>query len=141
MSTPDDTTGLTKDAGWQFGLRRTFSYPRAALWDLLFSERGLSVWLGRLTSPLALRQAYATEEGIEGMLRVFTPYSHIRMSWKPSHWENASRLQIRVMGDEKKVKLSFHQEKLADAGQREEMKAWWNAKMQALESLLAGEQG
>lgn len=128
--------GLTKDAGWQFGLRKTFPYSQEYLWDFMFSSSGLSIWLGKLEYEPAIGKEYKTEEGIEGKVRVLTPYSHIRMEWKRPGWENFSIVQVRVIGDQQKATISFHQEKLADEAQREEMKEYWNSKMKEIGTQL-----
>ena len=74
--------GLTIDAGWQFGLRKTFPYSQEYLWDFMFSDKGLKIWLGEIKNELEIKKSYRTKDGIEGFVRVFTPYSHIRMNWK-----------------------------------------------------------
>ena len=38
--------GKTKDAGFQFGARKTFDLDFHKAWDFLFSKEGLKVWLG-----------------------------------------------------------------------------------------------
>jgi len=105
----------------------------------LFSDKGLKIWLGELEGELEIKQAYKTKEGIKGFVRVFKPYSHIRMKWKKQNWENISTVQVRVMGDHEKAKVSFHQEKLLDNDQREEMKLYWNKKMTEIEKMLTTE--
>jgi len=128
--------GLTKDAGWQFGLRKTFPYAQQYMWDFMFSDKGLTIWLGKPDEELEIGKEYKTEEGIEGKVRILTPYSHIRMEWKKPGWENTSTVQVRVIGDQQKATISFHQEKLADEAQREEMKEYWNSKMKEIETEL-----
>lgn len=136
MKSREKPVGLTKDVGWQFGLSKTFPYAQTYLWDFMFSEAGLSIWLGELTDELKVKKNYRTKGGIEGFVRVFTPYSHIRMNWKKKNWENTSTVQVRIMGDDKKATIRFHQEKLQDHNQREEMKLHWNKIMTAIERAL-----
>src|SRR5690606_9346927 len=121
MNTPEKPVGLTRDAGWQFGLRKTFPFSQKYLWDFLFSEQGLKLWLGELEEALSIKQPYRTQQGIEGTVRVFNPYSHVRMTWKKKEWQNVSTVQVRVMGSNEKAVISFHQEKMADSIQRDEM--------------------
>ena len=139
MKSPEKPVGLTKDVGWQFGLSKTFPYAQKYLWDFMFSEAGLAIWLGEITGELKVKEAYSTKEGIEGFVRVFTPYSHIRINWKRKNWKNTSTVQVRIMGDDKKATISFHQEKLLDQNQREEMKLYWNKIMTAIEKAQATE--
>ena len=130
--------GKTKDAGYQFGIRRTFPHPADKIWDFLFSESGLQIWLGELRTPLELKKAYKTEDGIEGVVRVFKPNSHIRLTWKKPGWENHSTVQVRLIDKGEKSTVAFHQEKLQDADQRAEMKEYWNSRMQQFKDELSG---
>jgi hypothetical protein len=42
--------GQTKDVGFQIGVRRTFPVSVNLAWDFLFSDKGLSFWLGKIDS-------------------------------------------------------------------------------------------
>lgn len=139
MKKQGKSVGLTKDAGYQFGIRKTFPYSQEYLWNFMFSDKGLKIWLGELKEDLEIEKAYQTKEGIEGLVRVFTPHSHIRMNWKKENWENNSIVQVRVIGDQEKATISFHQEKLLDNNQREEMDLYWNKKMTEIEKMITAE--
>lgn len=129
-------TGLTKDAGWQFGLRKTFHRSSEDIWDFLFSEQGLNIWLGSLDQELALHENYRTSEGIEGRINVLAPYSHIRLSWKPKDRQQFTHLQLRVMGSNHKTVISFHQDHLEDEKERDAVKVYWNKKMREIGDKL-----
>lgn len=129
-------TGKTKDAGHQFGLRKTFPYPAEQMRDFIFSGKGLQIWLGILENELEIKKPYKTKKGFEGVVRVFKPLSHIRLTWKKKDWENTSLVQVRVIEKGEKSTLSFHQEKLQDANQRAEMKEYWNKKMNEIRNSL-----
>lgn len=137
MKSPDKPVGLTKDAGWQFGLRKTVPYSQVKVWDFLFSRDGLNTWLGTLIEEPELKQSFTTKEGVEGMIRLLIPHSHIRMSWKKSGWENTSTVQVRVLEAKGKATISFHHEKLLNEQQREEVQVYWNEKMTNIETALA----
>lgn len=139
MKRQEKPVGLTKDVGWQFGLRKTFLYSQEYLWDFMFSDEGLKIWLGELREELEIKKAYKTKEGIEGLVKVFTPYSHIRMNWKKKDWENVSTVQVRVIGNDEKATISFHQDNLLDNNQKEEMKLYWNKKMTEIENAITNE--
>lgn len=108
----ENQVGKTKDVGFQFGIRKTFSVSTEKVWNLLFSENGLKIWLGKLKSKLEIKKEYETENGTKGLIRVFKPNSHIRLNWKPKNWENMSTIQIRVIGNQEKTTVAIHQEKL-----------------------------
>ena len=125
--------GKTKDVGYQFGIQKTFSISEKVAWDFMFSDHGLKIWLGELTTSFSLNENYTTKNGIEGFIRVFKPYSHIRMNWKKKEWNNMSTLQVRVIGKGKnKTLISFHHEKLLDSSQRVEAKEYWNKIMDTI---------
>ena len=129
--------GKSKDAGYQFGLRKTFALSKQQVWDFMFSEEGLAIWLGELTDDLELKNTYHTKEGVEGLVRVFEPDSHVRMSWKKKEWKNSSTVQVRIIPKaQNKTVISFLHEKLTNAKQRLEMKAYWNDKMSRISELL-----
>ena len=128
--------GQTKDVGFQFGLRKTFSITTEEAWDFCFSEEGLKIWLGDLESELELKKTYQAKNGISGLVRVLKPNSHIRLNWKKESWKNMSTVQVRVIGNQEKTTISFHQEKLLDAEQRNEMKEYWNKVMNEITGIL-----
>ena len=128
--------GQTKDVGFQFGLQKTFPHEFEKMWDFMFSKNGLNTWLGELKEELKVKKTYKTKDGIEGLVRVFKPLSHIRINWKKKDWENMSTVQVRVIKKNDKSIISFHQEKLLNAEQRAEMKAYWNEKMKDITNEL-----
>jgi len=103
--------GKTKDVGFQFGIRKTFTISTENVWGFLFSEKGLKIWLGKLNNELEIKKEYETENGITGLVRVFKANSHIRLNWKAKTWENMSTVQIRVIGNKSKTTIAIHQEK------------------------------
>ncbi|MEM8999036.1 MAG: SRPBCC domain-containing protein [Bacteroidota bacterium] len=122
--------GKTKGVGFQFGLQKTFPVSEQHAWDFMFSDKGLGIWLGELKTDLGPKKIYRTKDGVEGLVRVFKPGSHIRMNWKKKYWKNMSTVQVRVVEKSKnKTVISLHHEKLTDAKQRSEMKVYWNRKM------------
>ena len=62
--------------------------------------------------------------------------SHIRLSWKKKNWENSSTIQVRVFGNQEKTTISFHQEKLLNGEQRDEMKKYWNEVMNVIANKM-----
>ncbi len=134
----ENQVGKTKDVGFQFGIRKTIPVSNEKVWDFLFSENGLKIWLGKLNSELELKKEFKTENGITGFVRVFKPNSHIRLNWKPKTWENMSTVQIRVIGNETKTTIAIHQEKLLNSEQRNEMKEYWTQKINLLTNYING---
>lgn len=129
--------GLTKDVGWEIGVRKTMAVSANIAWDFLFSDNGIKSWLGEVKSEeLRDGESYKTRNGTKGVVRIFKPYSHIRMTWKRKNWENTSTLQIRIIPLKDSATISFHQEKLADNEQREDMKQHWESVIKDIEKAL-----
>lgn len=128
--------GETKDAGFQFGLRKTFYISFEEAWDFMFSTNGLKIWLGMLATELAEKQTYKTKEGIEGEIRLIKVNSHIRLTWKKKGWDNFSQLQVRVLNKNGKSVISFHHDHLLDFNQRNEIEGHWNKVMEKISKEL-----
>lgn len=132
--------GLTRDTGYQIGVRRTLPITLADAWALLFSPEGLALWLGNgaaLPWPPDKGAQYRLPDGAQGEIRVFKPLSHIRITWQPEGWARASTIQVRVMpanGD--RAVIAFHQEHLPDGAAREARRAHFSAALDALEARL-----
>jgi uncharacterized protein YndB with AHSA1/START domain len=128
--------GDTKDAGFQFGLRKTFHISFDEVWNFMFSLNGLKIWLGSLAIELSEKQDYKTKEGIEGEIRLLKVHTHIRLTWKKKGWDNVSQLQVRVMDNKGKTVISFHHDHLSDVNQRNEVRAHWNKVMEKISKEL-----
>ena len=129
--------GRTAEVGYQIGVRRTLPFSEEAIWGLLLSPEGIAVWLG---GPIEMAQGtrYTLADGTSGEVRVYTPWSHCRVSWQSPGWARPSLIQVRVIPAKSGTTLSFHQEHLRDAAARTEMKARWEAVIGALEAKLGG---
>ncbi|WP_202390814.1 SRPBCC domain-containing protein [Flavobacterium sp. Sd200] len=118
--------GLTEDTGYQIGVRKTYPVSLHAAWNFMFSYDGIKLWLGYKGVPVWKKgQEYTTKTGTYLCIRVYNELSHARLAYKRKDWENTSTLQIRIIAAKTGTTISIHQEKLADAEQREEMKLHW----------------
>ncbi|GIO14033.1 hypothetical protein J19TS2_35880 [Cohnella xylanilytica] len=133
--------GLTADAGYQIGVRRTLPIGRDRAWDFLLSPEGRRLWLGDVTDlQLQAGAVYRSVEGIAGEFRVVKPKEQLRLTWQPKGWEKPSTLQIRLLSSRPdKTTLSFHQEKLSDAAARERMKERWEEALAVIAERTTGE--
>ena len=124
--TENKSVGKTKSSGYQVGVRRSVDLPIETVWQFLLSKKGMAIWLGTWEfDKWETGIEYRTKEGIQGIVRIFKVYSHIRLSWRRMGWTSDSILQIRTIGGDRKTIISFHQEKLMNPLQREEMKQYW----------------
>jgi len=101
--------GLTKDAGWQFGVRKSIPVNASEVWDFLFSDNGTKLWL----------------KGADKEFSTYKDHSHIRTKWKLKGWTNEATLQMRVLKNAGNTTIAFHLDKLLDEKQREETNNYW----------------
>ncbi len=137
--TAQKPVGLTASVGYQIGVRRTIPVQTKHAWDFFFSPEGLSIWLGDIQHiPLQKGQSFQIKDGCSGELRVVKPGGHVRMTWKRADWEEPpSTLQVRFLTPSSdKTTISFHQEKLANASTREEMKEHWEQALAKIDAAL-----
>lgn len=128
-------TGLTKDAGWQIGVSRTLPHPPTTVWDLVSGPRGLALWLGtgvQLSSPRR-GSAYRTDAGVAGEVRGYRHGERIRLTYGPT------TVQVTLTPAEGgRTVLRFHQERMADARERERQRAHWRRALAAIAEALDG---
>jgi len=132
-----ESTGKTKDAGYQVGVRRTFPVTVHDAWDYLFSEKGIQTWLGyHYEIKWQRNQQYTTKYGTHICIRTYKDLSHVRLKYQKKDWDNNSTIQLRVLYAKTGTTISFHQEKLLDELQRNEMKTHWDRVLHQIEKHL-----
>jgi len=130
--------GLTKDAGWQIGARRTMDVPPERLWNFILSPEGLREWLGEVDAFIWIEKApYNLPDGTHGEVRIYKPHSHVRLTWHPPAYPRASTIQVRVIPKGDRSVLVFHQENLPDQLARENRRAFFQKVLDMIESILA----
>jgi uncharacterized protein YndB with AHSA1/START domain len=129
-------TGLTKDAGWELGVRRTVPLPVEDVWDYLLGP-GRRRWLGDTELGTTKGDRYNTPDGTRGEVRGFADRAKVRLTWQPADWAHDSTLQVTVRPAASGTTIGFHQERLADEGERERMLAHWNQVLDGIEEDLA----
>ena len=138
MRSSNRLIGQTKSVGFEVGARKTFPISVEQAWALLTSKQGWNIWLGNVEGMVfEPGQHYRTANGVEGEVRVINPCVNIRLTWKLPEWATPSTVQVRTILSGKHTTISFHQEKLAGAQEREAMHARWQAVLQALEDLIS----
>lgn len=129
--------GLTRDAGWEVGASRTVPHALDEVWRLLASDEGLALWLGEGARLDPVRGSrYATADGTEGEVRGYREGNRIRLTWRPPGWSHDSTLQVAVTPARRGTTLRFHQERLADADERERQRERWRSVIGRLERAL-----
>ena len=137
MADATDTTGKTKDAGWEMGVRTTVPAPLPVVWEYLTGE-GLPVWLGEIESlPTQKGESYETADGVRGTIRSFTDQLRIRLGWQPDDWPHDTTLQVTVKEAATGTTIGFHHDHLADREERRMMLGHWKNVAAALEAHFA----
>ena len=96
-----------------------------------------AIWRGKIDfGDIIMDNAYKTKEGIGGRISVLKPYLYIRLTWKRKDWKNVSIVKTRVMPEKEKTTVTFHQDKLLNNGQREEMKSYWKKILEEIKNNL-----
>lgn len=131
--------GLTKNAGWQIGLRRTLSVPAQVLWDFMLSQDGLEIWLG-MGEPFKFIPGikYKLFDGTTGEVRVIDKGSQWRISRKPANprYERPSTIQVRIIDKADQCTLAFHEEHLPDERSRKIRKTFYLNVMELIKDRL-----
>lgn len=132
-----DSTGLTKDAGWELGVRTTVPAPLPVVWDYLVGA-GLPVWLGEIDAlPTEKGEAFETRDAVRGSIRSYTEHTRLRIGWQPDDWPHDTTLQITVKEAAAGTTIGIHHEKLADREERKLMLGHWKNVAAALERYFA----
>jgi uncharacterized protein YndB with AHSA1/START domain len=126
MANAADDTGLTKDAGWEVGVRQTVPAPLPTVWNFLIGD-GLPLWLGQTVLPTEKGAAYETDDGVRGELRSITDGVRVRVSWRPDDWPHDTTLQLTVKEAATGTTIGIHHDRLADREERRMMLGHWKA--------------
>lgn len=138
MTRDTDTTGLTKDAGWELGVRTTVPAPLPVVWDYLIGE-GLPVWLGELDAlPTEVGAEFTTRDGVRSMIRSFTEHKRVRLGWQPADWPHDTTLQLTVKEAATGTTIGVHHEKLADRDERKLLLGHWKRVVAAFDAHFGG---
>ena len=129
-------TGLTKDAGWEIGVSRTFATTPDEAWRTVTGREGLAAWLGTGSLPTEPGEPYETPDGTTGEIRSYRPGDRLRLTWRPDGWTHDSTVQLAVTATGPNTVVRFHHERLANQSEREAMRDHWTRAMDALAPLL-----
>lgn len=129
--------GLTQDVGFEIGVSRTVDTPASRAWDVIVSDEGVRTWLGSgVHFPAEKGTGYRTDDGTRGEIRSFHPFGRLRLTWQPQDWDHETTVQVTVSERNGKAVVRFHQERLADAGERARQREHWRAVMDDIVALL-----
>lgn len=129
-------TGLTRDTGYQIGVRRTVDINHQQAWRLLTAPSGLDLWLGATQLEFVEGTRYRLTDGTVGQVRVVRPDSHLRITWQPKEWSRASTIQVRVIPKGNRSVIAFHQEHLPGAAERAARRTHFRQALDDLERAI-----
>ena len=132
----NDSTGLTKDAGWELGVRRTVDAPVDDVWEYIVVD-GVRTWLGDTKLGLHKGDAYETTDGTRGEIRSRTDELRLRITWQPDDWDHDSTFQITLTPAAGGTTIGFHHERLASEDERARMLEHWTGVMDRVVAELA----
>lgn len=130
--------GKTRDAGWQIGVSKTIDRPVEDVWSFITSPEGIAIWLGEGVTVLSeLGAGYETAAGVRGETRSYRELDRVRLTWQPPGWRHETTLQLTVSpAGAGRARLGVHQERLADAEEREQQRTHWRGVVDALVAAL-----
>ena len=134
-----DTTGKTKDAGWEVGVRATVPATGQRVWQFLLGD-GLPLWLGDIDDlPTEKGANYTTRDGVTGTIKGYIDGYRIRLSWHPSDWPHDTTLQLTVKQAATGTTIAIHQERLADREERKLMLGHWKSVIEHITGELGAQ--
>jgi uncharacterized protein YndB with AHSA1/START domain len=130
--------GRTRDAGWEIGVSKTIDRPAEKVWSFITSPAGIAIGLGEGVTVVPERGGgYETTAGVQGETRGFRERDRIRLTWQPPDWTHDTTLQLAVRSaGAGRAMLVIHQERLADAAERERQRRHWQDVITALVEAL-----
>lgn len=130
--------GHTRDAGWEIGVSKTVDHSVADVWSFITSPAGIEIWLGEGVTVLPSRgEGYETTDGVRGETRGLRELDRVRLTWQPADWTHETTLQLAVRSAPGgRAMLRVHQERLADATEREQQRKHWQEVINAIAAAL-----
>jgi uncharacterized protein YndB with AHSA1/START domain len=130
--------GHTRDAGWEIGVSKTVDHPAEHVWGFVTSPAGIALWLGAGVTVLPeVGAGYETTDGTHGETRGFRELDRVRLTWWPPGWTHDTTLQLTVRpAGAGRAMLRIHQERLADAAEREQQRRHWQGVLNAIVAAL-----
>ena len=105
--------GKTKDAGWEIGVSRTVPLPPEEVWARI---EDTAAWLGEAADDVRSNRRL----------------DRIRVGWR------GTIVQVAIAEATSGTRVTFHQERLPDADERERQRAHWRGVLDRLFAETAG---
>lgn len=132
--------GLTRDAGWQLGVRRTVPAHADEVWRRLLSE-WLPAWLGVDTVPQMVGAPLRSGGSLHGRIVGCHVGRRVRVRWTPRTLDHETVFQVTLQEAGEGTVLAVHQERLLGAAERQALLEHWTTLLDALVVQLRAERG
>ncbi|MFC7374826.1 SRPBCC domain-containing protein [Brachybacterium sp. GCM10030267] len=126
-------TGLTRDAGWELGVRRTLSAPLEDVWRRLLAE-WLPQWLGVENVPQMVGAPMRHDGQTRGRVVGCHVGRRVRVRWTPPTLDHETVFQVTLLEASGGTTVAIHQERLLGAAERQGLLEHWTT---ILDELVA----
>ena len=75
-------------------------------------------------------------DGSAGEVRIISPNSQMRITWKPTGWQRPTTIQLRVIPNKQRTVIAFHQENLPGSEESEVRRACYTPVLDELERII-----
>lgn len=118
--------GLSPDAGWELGVRRTVPAPPQEVWRRLLAE-WLPQWLGVESVPQMVGAPLRQHGRVRGRLVGCHVGRRLRMRWTPETLDHETVFQVTLQESAEGTVIGIHQERLLGAAERQGLLEHWTA--------------
>lgn len=140
MTTDPDRTpvGLTRDAGWELGVRRTIAASPEETWRHLLAE-WLPAWLGVDTVPQMVGAPLRRGREARGRVVGCHVGRRVRVRWTPEMLDHETVFQVTLLEAPAGTTVAVHQERLLGPAARQSLLEHWTGRLDALVGQVAQE--
>ncbi|WP_193103723.1 hypothetical protein [Brachybacterium sp. FME24] len=133
-----DPLGLTRDAGWELGVRRTVAATAPDVWHRLLAE-WLPQWLEVDSIPQLVGAPLRHNGSVRGRIVGCHMGRRVRMYWTPVALDHETVFQVTLLEASAGTTIAIHQERLVDAVERQSLLEQWTAILDDLVAALERE--
>lgn len=135
--TTRDHVGLTRDAGWELGVRRTVAEPVDDVWRRLLAE-WLPAWLTVDSVPQMVGAPLRRGGRVRGRVVGCHVGRRVRMRWTPETLDHETMFQVTLMDEANGTTLALHQERLLGPAERQALLEHWTGVLDDLPCVVPG---
>ncbi|MFC0672523.1 hypothetical protein [Brachybacterium hainanense] len=129
--------GLTRDAGWQLGVRRTVRADAEEIWHRLLNEWLLS-WLEVDSVPQMVGAPLRRGELVRGRVTGCHVGRRIRLRWHPPQLDHETVFQVTLVEAAQGTTIAIHQERLLGPAERQALLEHWTGILEEVVASYGG---